>query len=183
MAADITRVWHETVTGRRSNGHLPESRVHFAAANVGALHNPEFTIVEWYRVGDDQQAGMQLLDQLSQYTLQRGPAERLYVCRGVCAYVGLDPHTCLVTDLETRRLASQVPLEPPHPRRMDRDAWLDLLLVECVESRLGFQQPTILLITRQVRRRWRKSAIGRLPSQSGLSCTSTVLSWRTDITS
>ena len=27
----------------------------------GPLHNPEFTIVEWYRVGDDLQAGIELV--------------------------------------------------------------------------------------------------------------------------
>ena len=38
----------------------------FRAGERGRLHNPEFTIVEWYRVGDDMQAGMDLLDELVQ---------------------------------------------------------------------------------------------------------------------
>ncbi len=35
----------------------------------GPLHNPEFTIVEWYRVGDDLQAGIDLLDEFVQTLL------------------------------------------------------------------------------------------------------------------
>jgi lysyl-tRNA synthetase class 2 len=115
----------------------------FRGGERGALHNPEFTIVEWYRVGDDQQAGMQLLDELSQFTLKRGPAERLSYAEAFARHVGLNPHTCSLTDLKTASRLKQL-LEPPDAATMDRDAWLDLLLVECVEPQLGFQQPTIL---------------------------------------
>ena len=44
---------------------------------IGPLHNPEFTIVEWYRVGDDYAAGMQLLSDLAEALLGLGPPERL----------------------------------------------------------------------------------------------------------
>ena len=46
----------------------------FRAGERGQLHNPEFTIVEWYRVGDDMQAGMDLLDELMQSLLGTPPA-------------------------------------------------------------------------------------------------------------
>jgi lysyl-tRNA synthetase class 2 len=47
----------------------------FRGGERGALHNPEFTMVEWYRVGDDYAAGMQLLSQLAEAVLNRGPAD------------------------------------------------------------------------------------------------------------
>ncbi|HMC09897.1 MAG TPA: amino acid--tRNA ligase-related protein, partial [Pirellulaceae bacterium] len=49
----------------------------FRGGEAGALHNPEFTMVEWYRVGDDYEAGMHLLADLAQETLGLGQPERL----------------------------------------------------------------------------------------------------------
>ncbi len=50
------------------------SRV-FRQDEQGSLHNPEFTLVEWYRTGDDFRAGMQFTSDLCETLLGRGPAE------------------------------------------------------------------------------------------------------------
>src|SRR3569833_606689 len=49
----------------------------FRQGEIGPRHNPEFTIVEWYRRGDDYSEGMKLLSDLCEMALARGPAERL----------------------------------------------------------------------------------------------------------
>jgi lysyl-tRNA synthetase class 2 len=100
----------------------------FRAAERGALHNPEFTIVEWYRVGDDYYAGMQLLSDLCEAALARGPAERLSYRAAFQRYAGI----------EIQHPVSSI----QHPE--SRDEELNLLLATKIESQLGRGCPTIL---------------------------------------
>jgi lysyl-tRNA synthetase class 2 len=115
----------------------------FRGAERGARHNPEFTMVEWYRVGDDMWTGMQLLDELTQMALGRGPAERLRYAEAIRRAVGVDPEHGTTQELEAvaraNGLQDPIPWEPA-----DRDAWLDWLLVTCVEPALGGGAPTIV---------------------------------------
>jgi len=65
----------------------------FRADESGSLHNVEFTMLEWYRVGDNYQAGMDLLDQLSQQILGRQPATRLTYLDAIRLSSGIDLNT------------------------------------------------------------------------------------------
>src|SRR3954463_8577013 len=57
----------------------------------GTLHNPEFTIVEWYRAGDDMQAGMDLLDELLRALLSTPPATRTTYSQAFRRSLQVDP--------------------------------------------------------------------------------------------
>ncbi len=115
----------------------------FRQGEIGPRHNPEFTIVEWYRVGDDYAAGMQLLSDVAECLLQRGAAERLTYREAFLQYVGIDPLRDSVEQLQAAgRDRGLVP--PESFASADRDAWLDWLLVELVEPQLGRGRPTIL---------------------------------------
>ena len=107
----------------------------FRGGERGRLHNPEFTMVEWYRVGDDYAAGMRLLSELAETLLNRGPAEFVTYREAFQQSLGIDPLTA--TDAELRTLAQA-------DGTLDRHALLDLLLVTQVEPHLGKHQPTIL---------------------------------------
>jgi lysyl-tRNA synthetase class 2 len=115
----------------------------FRQGEQGPLHNPEFTIVEWYRPGDGMDEGMQLLGELCEVLLGRGPAERLSYRRVFQEHVGLDPHTA-----DPEALVSAVSVKGITPPKSlsaeDRDGWLDLLLAGCVGPRLGCERPAIL---------------------------------------
>jgi lysyl-tRNA synthetase class 2 len=115
----------------------------FRGGECGRLHNPEFTIAEWYRVGDDLQAGMKLLSDLADELLHMGAAERLTYRDAFRQHTGMDVFAVdtagLVAAVRERGLALPAGLDPH-----DADAWLDLLLVECVEPHLGRHRPTIL---------------------------------------
>jgi lysyl-tRNA synthetase class 2 len=118
------------------------SRV-FRHGEWGPLHNPEFTMVEWYGVGDGLAEGIGRLSDLCESLLERGPAEQLSYGEAFRRHVGLDPHTAdtaeLVAAVGNQGIAAPASLSPT-----DRDGWLDLLLVERVQPHLGQRQPAIL---------------------------------------
>jgi lysyl-tRNA synthetase class 2 len=104
----------------------------------GALHNPEFTLVEWYRVGDGYEAGMQLLSDLAEMALAMGPAQRITFREAFRTWAGVDP--LLATDTQLRQVAQEFTHSDPR----DRNAAIDALLVFVVEPHLGQKAPTIL---------------------------------------
>jgi len=110
----------------------------------GALHNPEFTIVEWYRTGDGLEQGVELLDELCQRVAQAPTAVRTTFAEAFRRHAGVDPHAASCDDLAdaATRLGVSVPDSMP---TADRDQWLNLLLAAAVEPRLGVEGPEILL--------------------------------------
>ena len=114
----------------------------FRSGERGPLHNPEFTIVEWYRTDDTPNQAMSTLSELVEMTLGQEPAERISYRDAFRKHVGLDPHTANLPQL--CQVATERKLEIPESLGEDRDEWLNLLLTEFVEPQLGQTRPTIL---------------------------------------
>jgi lysyl-tRNA synthetase class 2 len=100
----------------------------------GREHNPEFTIVEWYRALDDYAAGMQLLSDLAESALGAGQAERVTYREAFQRQVGFDP---LLPD-------ATLPLPMGMEPSADRDLILDDWLSSLVAPYLGPDRPVIL---------------------------------------
>ncbi len=115
----------------------------FRAGESGLQHNPEFTIVEWYRVGDSMAAGMQLLADLAQALLGSQLAERLSYADAFARHAGIDPHRATTAEFQSAAAARGITITP-NLAELDRDGWSNLLLAELVEPHLGVAQPTIL---------------------------------------
>lgn len=115
----------------------------FRYGERGAIHNPEFTMVEWYRTGDDMTAGINLLDELCQAVAGSAAAIRTTYAEAFRTHVGVDAHraTCEELAAAARRLNVAV---PKGIHADDRDEWLNLLLADVVEPRLGADRPEIL---------------------------------------
>ena len=115
----------------------------FRLDEIGPLHNPEFTLVEWYQPGDGMVAGMQLTSDLCETLLKRGASEQISYGEAFERYVGIDPHTTDGKTLAavTKRLGIEAPasLAPD-----DRDGWLDLLMIERIQPHLGVERPALL---------------------------------------
>ena len=110
----------------------------FRAGERGQLHNPEFTIVEWYRVGDDMQAGIDLLDVLAQSLLGTPSATRTTYAEAFERHAGISPHTATLEEL-AGHATPPAGMDPSN-----RDEWLNLLLANKVEPQLGRDRPEIL---------------------------------------
>lgn len=115
----------------------------FRQDEIGPLHNPEFTLAEWYRVGDTMEEGMRLLDELSEELLDLGPAGRISYQAAFERFAAVNPHTADVATLAD--VARQRGVNVPAGFGADdSDAWLDLLLVELVQPHLGAPEPVIV---------------------------------------
>jgi lysyl-tRNA synthetase class 2 len=106
----------------------------FRGGEVGPLHNPEFTMVEWYRAGDDYGAGMRLLSELAEHVLGTLPAERLTYRDAFLRHAGFDPFS---GPMPANLLGGL-------PDGCDQHLALDYILTRYVEPYLGRERPTIL---------------------------------------
>jgi lysyl-tRNA synthetase class 2 len=115
----------------------------FRLEEQGPLHNPEFTMVEWYRLGDTMADGIRFLSDLADRLLGRGPAETLTYGDAFRRHLGLDPYRAdsgtLIAAAKSNSVIAPESLSPD-----DRDGWLDLLLAERVQPHLGVDRPAIV---------------------------------------
>lgn len=113
----------------------------FRDGESGRLHNPEFTLIEWYRVGFDHLALMEEVEALVRKALAGQVAlldtQRLSYGAAFERYTGLNPHSACVEDLA--RAARAHGIEPPASLdpHGEEDAWRDLLLTHIIEPQLG----------------------------------------------
>jgi lysyl-tRNA synthetase class 2 len=115
----------------------------FRQGERGQLHNPEFTIVEWYRVGDDMRAGVQGLDELTQALLSTSPAMQTTYADAFARHLDVCPHTATLDELAVAAKRANI-AAPADFDRANRDEWLNLLLALCIEPQLGRDRPEIL---------------------------------------
>lgn len=109
----------------------------FRKDEAGRFHNPEFTLLEWYRPGFDHLQLINEVDALLQTVLKTAPAERKTYCDIFIEHLQLDPHTASIDELEmvaTKHFSIQEKIT-------DRDTWLQLLMSHCIEPHLGTVQP------------------------------------------
>ncbi len=112
----------------------------FRDGERGSWHNPEFTLLEWYRPGFDHHALMDDLDEFLQAVLASQKAERLSYGELFQRGLNLDAHRAEAAELEAA--ARRVGLEPPEG--LERDALLDFLMSLHLEQKLGRGRPTFL---------------------------------------
>lgn len=112
----------------------------FRDGEQDAIHNPEFTMIEWYRPGFDLHQLMSETEELVRGLLDRPQAERISYARLFHIHLALDPHTVPPDDL--RRLCQSKGLtHSTVSSNRDRDPWLKLLMESCIQHKLGHERP------------------------------------------
>jgi lysyl-tRNA synthetase class 2 len=114
----------------------------FRSAEAGVRHNPEFSILEWYRVGMDHHDLMREVEALFQQILAgrlQGPSDEYSYQQIFQKHLDIDPLSCATTELEAK--ADALGLMPEG--ELDRDGILDLLMSfaivpELPKGRLSF---------------------------------------------
>jgi lysyl-tRNA synthetase class 2 len=120
----------------------------FRQGESGAMHNPEFTLLEWYRPHFDLFALMDEVEELVAQVLgehiQLAPAERLTYAEAFRRFADVaDVHSADVPTLRARWRARGQP-DVPHLGDDDRDGWLDLLMSHVVQPQLGRDGPSLV---------------------------------------
>lgn len=109
----------------------------FRNEECGRFHNPEFTLLEWYRVNMDYHQLMDEVDTITRRLLapyrSLPPTRRLSFRDIFVKYCGLDPFTATTTALQ-RMAAEHIDI---NSLNNDRDACLDLLVSHVIAPQLA----------------------------------------------
>ncbi len=112
----------------------------FRDNEVGRWHNPEFSLLEWYRPNFTENDLMQEVDELLQFVLASSPFEYVKYCDLFEKKTGLHP---LKSDLSTlQNYATQFNLVDV--KILERDACLQLIFSCQIEAQLGHNCPTVV---------------------------------------
>ena len=112
----------------------------FRAGEAGQLHNPEFTLLEWYRPEFDQEELMTEVGELLVALGVNGQIERLTYQQIFVEFLDIDPLDCDLASLQDFAGASDL----QDPASCSRDELLDFLLSSQIAPKLGHVGPVFI---------------------------------------
>ncbi|MDR0806849.1 MAG: elongation factor P--(R)-beta-lysine ligase [Enterobacteriaceae bacterium] len=114
----------------------------FRNEEAGRFHNPEFTMLEWYRPAFDMYDLMNEVDDLLQQILDCEASEVVSYQQIFIRHLELDP---LVADkTQLRAAAAKLDMEELANREEDRDTLLQMLFAFGIEPHIGLEKPTFV---------------------------------------
>lgn len=114
----------------------------FRVDEAGRYHNPEFTMLEWYRLGFTLVDLMDEVDDLCQLLLACPKATRVTYAH-VFARLGMDPLTADVAECQAVAKAHGLDVSGSL-NDAPKDTWLQLLFSMLIEPTLGFGSPAFV---------------------------------------
>ena len=123
------------------SGAIYQTTKSFRNGESGTRHNPEFTMLEWYRPGFGL---LELMSEVTDYISVVANLESPDIItyqQAFQLYLGIDPHK--INDEALYRLAKDK--TGISGDDFSRDDCLDLLLTHCIESKLGHERPVFMI--------------------------------------
>ena len=114
----------------------------FRHEGQGRYHNPEFTMLEWYRPGFDHQALMDEVDALLTATLACEPADKLSYQHVFLTHTGMDP--LCVSKPELVKALTDHKIDISSPDALDIDSLLQLIFSMVIEPEIGTERPVMV---------------------------------------
>lgn len=102
---------------------------------AGRFHNPEFTMLEWYRVGFDDKNLIDEVDELMQITLSVEPAMKMSYQQAFLSLLGIDPLSASFNDI--KKLVLTYSTDEWLIKEQDSDVLLQWLFSMYIEPKLG----------------------------------------------
>ena len=112
----------------------------FRNEEAGNRHNPEFTMLEWYRPHFDMYRLINEVDDLLQQILECPPAESMSYQFAFQQYVGLDPLSADLAELVEKAKKHQL----MGAENESRDTLLQFLFSAVVEPQIGQDAPVVV---------------------------------------
>lgn len=113
----------------------------FRNEEAGSNHNPEFTMLEWYRPGFNHHDLMSELNELMIYLLNTKPATKQTYRDCFIEHVAIDPFTADLATLHAFIKQHQLLHDVSD---IDHDTALQVILSQCIEPHIGNEAPFFL---------------------------------------
>ncbi len=108
----------------------------FRQEEAGNFHNPEFTMIEWYRLGFDHIQLMDETDKLIQLLLECGPAQRISYHDLFMQKLGINPHNTSIDSLQSCAQQQGINLTDAVIANLSTTDWLQLIMSHVLEPQL-----------------------------------------------
>ncbi|MDG2526630.1 EF-P lysine aminoacylase EpmA [Stenotrophomonas sp. HITSZ_GD] len=115
----------------------------FRNGEAGGRHNPEFTMLEWYRVGwDDRRLAAETIELVQRALARVGRAASVWTTTYRELFIegaGVDPFTASLAQLQAPLAQVRIDGEG-----LTRDDWLDLLMTHCLQPAFPRDRITVV---------------------------------------
>jgi len=117
----------------------------FRNGEAGSRHNPEFTMLEWYRLGfDHHQLMREIVDLLQEIIFKKDKKQYINIVKInykeiFIQKLNIDPSNAYLSDLQNPLKGFGI-----SPAGLTRDDWLDLLFTHCIQP--NFPDNQLLLL-------------------------------------